>query len=274
MSNRPGKGASIDAGREPGGVQSVEVGMRVLKALADAGGEQTIGRIAEATGMPAAKAHRYLVSLQRAGFVERDVKSGRYVLGPEALRVGLTALGRVDVIEAASDELQRLRDHIPGSMLLAVWSQTGPTIVRWVEARRPVTVNVRPGSKMPLLRSATGQVFAAYLPKKIVSPLMEAELEDLRQLGLALPSNAQIESRLASVRETGLGHTAGEMLPGVVALAAPLFNHDQELAGVIAVLGLAGHFDDSLTGPNAVNLRRAAHEISRRLGARVAARTR
>jgi hypothetical protein len=47
----------------------------------------------------------FIVSLMCAGFVERDPNSNRYVLGAEALRVGLVALARSDVIEIAAAEL-------------------------------------------------------------------------------------------------------------------------------------------------------------------------
>jgi DNA-binding IclR family transcriptional regulator len=249
------------------GVQSVEVGMRVLCALADAGGEQSLGRIAESAGMPSAKAHRYLVSLMRAGFVERAPQSNRYVLGAQALRIGLVALARVDVIEIAAGTLNELRDKIPGSLLLAIWADTGPMIVRWIESATPVTVNVRAGSHMPLLRSATGQVFAAYLPQQKTKPLIERELAEMAERKVAVPGTAELQARWERVRKAGLGHTAGEMLPGVLALAVPLFNHQQELAAVIAALGPAGFFDDSLEGTTARELRRVAAAISLRLGA-------
>lgn len=252
---------------ERGGVQSVEVGMKVLRALADAGGEQNLGRIAEKAGMPSAKAHRYLVSLMRAGFVERNSKSNRYILGPEALRIGLIALARTDVVDIADEELIALREKMAGSLLLAIWGATGPIIVRWVESRRPVTVNVRAGSSMPLLRSATGQVFAAFMPEAIVMPFIELELAEMRDRRMPVPTLAEIKSRIQKIRTIGLGHTAGEMLPGVLALAAPVFNHQRELTAVIAALGPAGFFDDTLNGETARELRKAANSISQRLGA-------
>jgi DNA-binding IclR family transcriptional regulator len=203
----------------------------------------------------------------RAGFVERDPNSNRYVLGAEALRVGLVALARSDVIEIAAAELNALRDKISGSLLLAVWGSTGPTIVRWLESSRPVTVNVRAGSNMPLLRSATGQVFAAYMPERTVAPFIEQELAEMKKRKMSVPTPDELKKWLESIRATGLGHTAGEMLPGVLALAAPLFNHQNELVAVIAALGPAGFFDDAADGETARELRQAASSISQRLGA-------
>jgi DNA-binding IclR family transcriptional regulator len=266
-SNDPQAIEAMDSEPERGGVQSVEVGMKVLRALADAGGEQNLSRIAEKAGMPSAKAHRYLVSLMRAGFVARDSKSSRYVLGPETLRIGLVALARTDVVEIAAEEMDVLREKMSGALLLAIWGANGPTIVRWIESRRSVTVNVRPGSNMPLLRSATGQVFAAFMPEAMVMPFIEREVAEMKSQKMPVPTLAQIKSRIEQTRKTGWGHAHGDMLPGVLALAAPLFNHQQELVGVITALGPTGFFDDTLEGPNAGELRQAANTISQRLGA-------
>lgn len=253
--------------QERGGVQSVEVGIRVLCALADSGGEQSLGRIAERAGMPPAKAHRYLASLSRAGVVERSDTSNRYVLGGLALRIGLVALSRLDIIEVARTELNELSERVEGSLMLAVWGTNGPTIVRWIESTRPVTVNVRVGSNMPLLRSATGEVFAAYLPEAITLPFIKNELAAMRRKDKTAPTLSNISDRMAKVRKAGLGHTAGGVLPDVLALAAPVYDYNNQLAAVITALGPAGYFDDSLHGRTAKELRAASTRLSERLGA-------
>jgi DNA-binding IclR family transcriptional regulator len=247
-----------------GGVQSVEIGMEILVTLADRGGEETLGMLARATGMPAAKAHRYLASLIKAGFVERNL--GKYALGPQALRVGLVALGRLDVVEIVTPALYELRDKIDGTVMLALWGENGPTIVRWIESMRPVTVNVRVGSVMPLIRSATGQVFCAFLSETMTRTLLTAELATAKKQNLDIRTLADAHAMFSAVRENGLGHTAGAVLSGVLGLAAPIFDHNGSLAAVIACLGPVGFFDDSLDGATARALRDTANDLSRRLG--------
>lgn len=252
-----------------GGVQSVETGMQVLSSLADLGGEETLGRIAEHLEMAPAKVHRYLASLIRAGFVERSLNNNRYALGGKALRIGLVALSRVEIIEVAHMELDRLRNSIDGSLLLAVWGTHGPTIVRWLESARPVTVNVRVGSNMPLLRSATGQVFAALLPRSMSQDLIKTELGEIGRLQGKAFTLSEVEERLEKVRQRGLGHTAGGVLPGVLALAAPIYDHNNQLAAVVTALGPAGHFDDSFSGATARELLNSSQKLSERLGSTI-----
>lgn len=71
------------------GVQSLEVGMSILRAMATGRRSMMLKEIAEAAGMPPSKAHRYLVSLIRSGLVEQDRLTSRYDLGPFALNLGL-----------------------------------------------------------------------------------------------------------------------------------------------------------------------------------------
>ena len=66
---------------ERGGVNAVEVAGALLRALADTAGPSRLADLARATGMPSAKAHRYMVSLIRAGLIEQDPASSRYDRG-------------------------------------------------------------------------------------------------------------------------------------------------------------------------------------------------
>jgi DNA-binding IclR family transcriptional regulator len=266
MARTAGKIAGKKNGSAGGSVQSAEVGIRVLIALGELGGEESLGNIAKHLGMPPAKAHRYLASLIKVGAVERSYNSNRYALGGAALRLGLVALSRVDVIEAAHSFLDELRDKLEASLMLAVWGTSGPTIVRWLESARPVTVNVKVGSSMPLLRSATGQVFAAILPSSMTSSLLKEELSDIRRLQGKAPSAEEIDAKFKKIRKAGLAHTAGGVIPGVLALAAPIYNSSNQLAAVMTALGTAGFFDDSMDGVTARTLLDSSQRLSMRLG--------
>ncbi|MEA2665427.1 MAG: hypothetical protein QOI11_2371, partial [Candidatus Eremiobacteraeota bacterium] len=108
--------------RRRSGVQSVEVGASLLRALADADGPQSLGSLARAAGMSSAKAHRYLVSYVQAGLAIQSERSGAYDLGPLAVRVGLAALERFDVVRLAGERLGALRDEIDQTVMISVWT--------------------------------------------------------------------------------------------------------------------------------------------------------
>ena len=79
--------------------------------------------------MPASKVHRYLQALIASGFAEQDPATNHYGLGREALRVGMAALGSIDVLKVAALPLSQLRDELNESCFIAVWGNQGR---RWL----------------------------------------------------------------------------------------------------------------------------------------------
>jgi len=250
------------------GIQSIEVGVPLLRALADHGAPMMLRDLAREAGMPAAKAHRYLVSFVRTGLVAQDTISGRYDLGHFALDLGLASLARLDAVRVATPVLDTLAEEIGETVALAVWGNMGPTIVRWVDSKRPVTVNLRTGAVMPLLHSAIGLCFVAFFESPLLQRRIEEELEINARGGdtRAPITRAQLDALTADIRQHGMSRAVGSVIPGINAFCAPVFNHDGKMALAITGLGPAGLFPPNWNSPTAKAIRAAAHSISRQLG--------
>ena len=260
---------------ERGGVQAVETGMRLLESLIVLGPTPMLKTIAAHAGMPPPKAHRYLTSYCRGGLVERNPSTGGYRLGPLAVRLGLAALRHLDVVTVATPAVESLRDEMGFGVGLAVWGTHGPTFVRMAEADSVVILSVRPGSVMPILSSATGRVFGAYLPAARTRHLIEAELlgktttaQQVAHTGRSprAMTRADIKALFDTVREQGLAIVAGDLNLGIHALAAPILNHDGGLVGVLSVFGGAGLLELDARGAPATAIKSSALEVSRQLG--------
>lgn len=68
-------------------IQSIEIGGRLLNALALQSGPMSLKELAQAAEMTPSKAHPYLVSFGRLGLIEQERDSGQYRLGPAALQL-------------------------------------------------------------------------------------------------------------------------------------------------------------------------------------------
>lgn len=247
------------------GIQSIEVGGQLLLALARRGAPMMLKDLAREAGMPAAKAHPYLVSFGKLGLIEQDPLTGRYELGALALELGLISLQRLDPVRIATPEITALADRVAQSAALAVWGNHGPTIIRFEESTHPIHVNLRTGTVMSLINSATGVVFAAFLPPKVTEGLIRAELE-LADGGTKRPSWKQIEQLLGEVRQRGLARAVGNPIPGINAFSAPVFDHTRNIVLAITLLGPVGTFDANWNSPIARDLRETAARVSGRLG--------
>jgi DNA-binding IclR family transcriptional regulator len=248
------------------GVQSLEIGMGILRAIVNGQRSMMLKDIAVAAQMPPSKAHRYLVSLIRAGFVEQDPITSRYDLGPSALNVGLVAIDRLDRVRLGLTAIAQLRDQINETTALAVWGDTGPVIVRWERPRRPITVNVVTGTSLELLTSASGRVFAAWLANDAVDRQIAKELKK-PDLPPNLKTRADVDRLLAQVRADGYAAISDYYLvSGVEAVAAPIFNFRSEITMSMLAVGVKGMFDISPGSQVVTGVTRAAAELSARLG--------
>src|SRR5215468_1177315 len=253
---------------EQRGIGSVEVGGQLLRVLTEADGPMMLRDLAASADMTAAKAHPYVVSFMRLGLVEQDRASGRYELGPLALQMGLASMRRLNPVRVATEAIAELVLRINQTVALSVWGNHGATVVRIEEGTAAVHVNMRVGSIMSLLGTATGRVFAAFLPPKMIETFIESGVgrasvgdEAERQM-----SRKQIDAILAEIREKGLARTVERPIPGVNAFSAPVFDHAGSIALVMTAIGPSHTFDVDWDGPIAEEVRKCAATVSMRLG--------
>ncbi|WP_425266583.1 IclR family transcriptional regulator [Caballeronia arationis] len=253
---------AIEGGEEKArsGIQSIEVGFRLLNVLTHEPRAMMLRDLAQRAGMSPAKAHRYLVSFQRLGLASQDPVSGRYELGGFALQMGLARLARVDGVKLARIALSELRDRLDQTVGIAVWGNQGPTVVHWMESSYPAKASLKLGDVMPLLSSATGLLFAAYLPRSKTQAMLERELAATRK------SMAEIEPLLAEVREHGAARIEGMLLPTIHAFCTPVFDSTGDLALGLIALGHEGAFDTRWGGEIDSALRACAADLSYQLG--------
>lgn len=255
--------------KERAGIQSVEVGFGLLDVLGKAAGPLMLRDLAAAAGMSAAKAHRYLVSFQRLELVAQDAISTRYDLGPAALKLGLASLSRIDAVKLARERVPKIVEQIGGHTLaLAVWGNHGPTIIHWEESPHTVTVNLRLGDVMPLLSSATGRCFAAYVSREAIAPLLKEEIARAQKAGRTDLPSTMTEARqlLDEVRQRGAARVVDTLLPGIVGFCAPVFDSDGHIVLGIVAVGSVASFDPQWQGAVDQPLRAAATQLSSDLG--------
>ncbi|CAE6934798.1 DNA-binding transcriptional repressor YiaJ [Paraburkholderia domus] len=248
-------------------VQSATTAVVLLKGLATLGGRASLTALAAYVDESPAKVHRYLVSLMEESLVAQEPLTQLYVLGTECLAIGLAAIRLVDPIRVAEPSLVLLRESLEVTCFVAVMGNRGPTIVRFEEPGLPVTVNVRVGSVMSVLWSATGRVFLGLLDESCIRAMAEDELAhapaDLRG---QLDANDPVGRLRAEVQVAQCATVKDTNLKGISAVAAPLFDFNGRLCGTLTALGATGGFDSSINGPIAAAVRREAQAISVRLG--------
>ncbi len=268
---------AIDNERAQRGIQSIEVGGQLLRALVHHGRPMALKDLARDADMPAAKAHPYMVSFGRLGLIEQDRASGHYLLGPLALQLGLISLQQADPVQIATPRIAELAQQIGQTVAIAVWGTRGATIVRLAESPAAVHVNMRHGTVFSLTDTASGRVFGAYRDPLGIQRMLTEErrrekanappLQPGMPAAPPLPTWKAFEAQLHEVRSHGISRSDGEVLPGINAMAAPVFDHTGAIVLALVAIGPAAIFDAGWNGEIASALKACAGEVSQRLGA-------
>lgn len=254
----------------PRHIQSIIIGTRFLQVIEKSEGPLSLKEISDSVGMPTGQAHLYLVSLKMAGLVVQDPADSRYSLGPFALQLGLSALHDLDVVELAREYMHEIRNLTGETVYLAVWGNSGATIVQRLDGKRPLPMTVRVGYNLPLIGSATGRIFLTFLPKEITDQHVRREMdlqETLREF--KIKDRQQLLTALADIRKRGYAETNQlRRFTGFAGFAAPVFDHESELCAVLTIIGPKGQIDAAKNGSALSVLRQKARELSSRLGYR------
>lgn len=250
------------------GVQSIEVGGRLLRVLIEAERPLMLRELASDAKLAPAQAHAYLVSFRKQGLVEQDASAGRYRLGPFALLLGVARMRSFDPLEMAGEAVAGFAQEIGFTVALAVWGTHGPTIVHVHEGPEPIYTNTRAGIVYSVSGTATGRVFSAYMPERVIRSAIELEnAEGVRskRIGRPVPYR-MVRQTLQRIRELGFATIDPPPVPGVSALSAPVFDHVGQIRMVVTVIGPANYLDTSEASPTAQALLSFAADLSARLG--------
>lgn len=243
-----------DGGDDRRGIQSVDFLGKVLRAMANAPGPLNLKTLSGDTDVPAAKLHRYLTSLIRIGLATQQEKDGRYDLGPLAIRLGLAAMARRNIVDAAEKALNAVLDRHGLTGHLSVWSEHGPIIIRTHHGGVPLVTSLGLGRVLPVTRSATGLVFLAFLPKAATAAAVRQEL--------SAGGNAGLDGSVTQTRDRGIGFVDGTVIPGLSALSVPVFDFDGSLACALTATTAEGGFGaDGVASPVARELSSAAKAL-------------
>jgi DNA-binding IclR family transcriptional regulator len=246
--------------RKRRGIQSIDTGIRLLQALESADGPLALKDLSAQSELDPSSAHRYLASFVRCGLVRQEADA-RYDFGPLALQIGLAAMRRIEPVQLTEQALPELVAKTGCTALLAVWSNRGPTVVRWQRSRDPLITNLGLGSVLPVSRSAAGIVLVAFLPAAVTGEALGAEA---RRDSI---DRAAFERAVERARKTRLAFADGSVIPGLAAVASPVLHWNGDAVAAVALLSR----DRELARPNhpgAIALRSLCERLSKDFGAR------
>ena len=207
----------------------------LLTAFRD--GDRSLGLpdLVERTGLVKSTALRLLASLMHFGLVQRQ-EDGRYALGSEVARLHGLYTASFSLEAIVMPALRELVRRTKESAVYHVRQGDARLCLYRVASPHPIRDHAQVGDLFPLDRGAGGRVMTAFSGGK-----------------------GAIHAR---IRREGFAAIRGDRLPEVSGIAAPVFDAQGALAGVVTLTMPTSRFDEGHVGPT----REAAARISASLG--------
>lgn len=222
------------------GIGSLEIGLTILNYIASASKPPSLKELSGALGLSPSRAHKYLVSLLREGYINQ-VNQTQYTLGNSSLTLGISALRRINPIQLSYDAVDRLNEQIDKTLSVTVWNGNGPLVIKWLDSSQPISVNVRLGAELSALNSAAGRIYLAHLPESRRKQLVDQHYKNSR----TLPKNRgrpvtreELQPHLDSILRDNYCAFFSDYLPEINVLSMPIFDINGRIATVITVLGM------------------------------------
>jgi IclR family pca regulon transcriptional regulator len=213
-------------------VQSLERGLLVIRALS-LPEPQALSEVARTTDLSRAAARRFLLTLERLGYVRQA--AGRFSLTPRVLELGYAFLSSLSLPEIAQPHLERLVEQVQESSSVSVLDGDDVVYVARVPTRRIMSVTISVGTRFPAYATSMGRVLLAGLSdEQLDAALARADLR--RLTARTITSRKALREEIARVRRQGYAIVDEELEAGLRSVAVPI---DHAAGGVTAAVNLS-----------------------------------
>jgi DNA-binding IclR family transcriptional regulator len=194
-----------------------------------------LAEVTAAVALPKPTVHRLLGRLC-AHEALRKAADGTYTLGPFALALGASALGRNRLRQLGQPVLRRLAAETGESALMFALAPTrdAAVCVEQIESSHGLRLVSDVGARLPLYAGASSRVMLAFMPDEEIAAALAA-LPKAR--GTAPLSRREIERQIQLTRRQGYAQSFEETSPGACGIAAPLLTAGDVVVGCLTIAG-------------------------------------
>jgi len=213
-------------------IQSVDRAMRLLEAIAEAGGECSLTELSQRTRLNISTCHHLLSTLVNRGYVAKVPVRRTYALGARILFLSNACL-TVDLPARAAPLLAQINEKTGETVHLAVLQGDAMMKVAKRESRHPVRVDTGTLGKTDAAHAtATGKAMLAWLPEDDMRRVLAHGLT--RFTPKTICEWPTLIEALRHVRRNGYAIDDEEYQPGVICIGAAIRDHNGAVVGAIS----------------------------------------
>ncbi|HET8748675.1 MAG TPA: IclR family transcriptional regulator [Ramlibacter sp.] len=219
----------------------------------------SLQEIAERIRMPKTTAFRLVNTLERSGFLIR-MDNQQYCLSLKLARLGGLVRSTLGIREIARPVMLQVNEQTSETVQLNAIVGTDRMVLEVVDTPSPLMSMARPGQQTKLYLGAASRIMMAYMAPE--------ELERVLKANVDTPDfdRAAFDREVARYRRQGYAISRGQRVPGLTAIAVPIFDMQGAVRHSLALTGPSVRIDPR-DQELADIMVAAGRDISNRLGA-------
>lgn len=236
--------------------------LSVLGAFDTGNVKLTVSEISTRSGIPVATAYRIIAKLVSWGALERT-EHNTYAIGLRLWEIALLAPRHSALRRAAIPHMFALRATTRSAVLLSVREKDEGICLESVSGgTRPLHRSWSRGHRFPLHATACGRILLGPADFALRGQVRTGDLPALTERTVTDP--AALRALVEQARRQGYAVSDGELLEGVVEVAAPVHDGDGDTVGAVGLVvdGRGTEHVHRLVGPLLTAARRMSHGLA------------
>lgn len=248
---------------------SLERGLEILDYLARHPSGKGQVEIAQAIKCPVSSVFRITLTLEKAGWLERDPETKVFRHTHKMLMLGQQALSEFNLVGSAIPVMSELRDDLGDTILIGVLNGTEIIVLEQALGSQLFRFSVNAGHRIKVHCSAPGKAILAHLNKVQAERVID-QLDFRRFNENTITSAKEFRAELQKVRELGYAEDKGEEYAGIYCVGSTVFDRTGSPVASIWVTGPSMRVTPEMIPDIGAKMRAGALRISKRMGYSVA----
>ncbi|MFC3052558.1 IclR family transcriptional regulator [Kordiimonas pumila] len=247
----------------PAKIETVATASDIIDFLAESGETVGVQKVADALNMTKSRASRHLANLESLGLIGRVPGARGYQLGWRVMRWGQIASTHLDLTKIFEGPLQDLNQQTNKTVLLCAPAGGEAIVTKCLPSNTAIRIEVKIGLVLSLPYSPSACICYAFLPREQRQSML-IHLKQ-REQDFRVENETHFNQRISEIQQTYYSWDKNKYNVGYGAIAAPVFNQHEGLAGTITLVLPSEELSDKPPEHLLKSLLTTAEECSRLL---------
>ncbi|PKM84667.1 MAG: IclR family transcriptional regulator [Firmicutes bacterium HGW-Firmicutes-11] len=214
-------------------VKSIEKAMNIIEVL-DNESELSLGEISERLAMDKGTVHRLVATLKYCGYVDQNLETKKYSNSLKLFEMGNRVVEKKGLRKVAEPFIKEAAALAGETINLGVQHEGNIIYIDKIETSETIKVGLNIGRRIPSYCTGLGKAILAFLSPERREELLSG-VEFYPYTPHTVRDRESLERQLAMIREQGYCIDDQEYVDGLICIAAPVFDHNNDPIAAVSV---------------------------------------